>query len=161
MAAALVALCLIMQSFVEDVASGRTRACSARRRAHCCGDGRCEGPETTANCMADCPGITTTSVCNEEPHSDSGGSAVVFGINHKTSSAQECCDKCMDHAAHPRNQKRPCNSWVFCPLPICWGLDTGWNHTFGECWFALPTPSTHAARVLLAHLHSNVSACAG
>ena len=23
---------------------------------------------------------------------------------------------------------------VFCPLPICWGLDTGWNHTFGECW---------------------------
>ena len=17
---------------------------------------------------------------------------------------------------------------------MCWGLDTGWNHTFGECW---------------------------
>ena len=28
----------------------------------------------------------------------------------------------------------PFLSWVFCPLPICWGLDTGWNHTFGECW---------------------------
>ena len=24
--------------------------------------------------------------------------------------------------------------WTFCGLPVCFGLDTGWNHTFGECW---------------------------
>ena len=69
---------------------------------------------------------------------------MVFGINHRTASAQECCDKCQQHAAHPRNKKRPCNSWVFCPLPICWGLDTGWNHTFGECWLKFQPDPSHA-----------------
>ena len=71
------------------------------------------------------------------PHSDTGGHAVVFGINHRAQSAQDCCDRCAAHAQNPKNAKRPCNSWVFCPLPVCWGLDTGWNHTYGE-WCASP-----------------------
>ena len=86
------------------------------------------------------PGVTTQPVCGEEPHSDTGGAAVVFGINHRAASAQDCCDRCQAHAArvnaraHGRGKRMPCNSWVFCPLPVCWGLDTGWNHTYGECW---------------------------
>jgi hypothetical protein len=52
-----------------------------------------------------------------------------------------CCDKCQEHAA--KHAKRPCTSWVFCPLPICWGLDTGWNHTFGECWLKWQADPAH------------------
>ena len=112
--------------------SGQPVPCDTNRRKKCCGDDICNGPETIDNCFADCPGITTSAQCFEEPHSDPGGHAVVFGINHRAESAQACCDKCTQHAAdHPQ---KPCNSWAFCPLPICWGLDTGWNHTFGECW---------------------------
>ena len=113
-------------------ATPRARLCDARRSKRCCGDGSCTGPETGSSCPEDCPGVTTAQVCNEEPHSDTGGVAVVFGIKHRTASAQECCDACSRHASNHR--EKPCNSWVFCPLPICWGLDTGWNHTFGECW---------------------------
>jgi hypothetical protein len=78
------------------------------------------------------------------PHSDTGGHAVVFGINHRAESAQDCCDRCAAHAKNPKNAKRPCNSWVFCPLPICWGLDTGWNHTYGECWLKWQADTSHA-----------------
>ena len=113
-------------------ADGKVVQCGGRRRSRCCGDARCEGPETVDNCFADCPGVTTEPRCGEEPHSDVGGHAVVFGINHRTESAQACCDKCVEHAAaHP---SKPCNSWSYCGLPVCWGLDTGWNHTHGECW---------------------------
>mmetsp|Transcript_4377 Transcript_4377/g.9591 ORF Transcript_4377/g.9591 Transcript_4377/m.9591 type:complete len:161 (-) Transcript_4377:238-720(-) len=48
-------------------------------------------------------------------------------------SAQDCCDKCAAFGSK-RGKKPPCNSWTFCGYPVCWGLDTGWNHTFGECW---------------------------
>ena len=34
----------------------------------------------------------------------------------------------------PRSHPKKCNSWTFCGLPVCWGLDTGHNHTYGECW---------------------------
>ena len=34
--------------------------------------------------------------------------------------------RCREHAASGR--KPPCNSWTFCGLPVCWGLDTGHNH---------------------------------
>eukprot|EP00966_Prymnesium_polylepis_P085235 1973498-Prymnesium_polylepis.1 len=61
------------QDFVEE--SDRVRPCSSKRSGYCCGDGKCEGPETIANCMADCPGVTTAKVCGEEPHSDTGGAA--------------------------------------------------------------------------------------
>ena len=103
--------------------------------AGACGDGRCEAPETPDNCMADCPGVTTPAHCGEEPHSDVGGSAVVWGASHKKDSAAQCCDACAAHAADPKNARKPCNSWVFCyTYPQCWSLDTGNWHGFGECW---------------------------
>lgn len=100
-----------------------------------CGDGRCDPPETMDSCFADCPGVTTLPKCGEEPHSDPGGHAVVWGASHKTRSAAECCERCEAHAADPRNARKPCNSWVFCySSPQCWSLDTGNWHGFGECW---------------------------
>eukprot|EP00854_Cymbomonas_tetramitiformis_P016349 gene16350-biopygen16856 len=94
-----------------------------------CGDGKCDPPETIDSCSADCPGVTTPATCGEEPHSDPQGNAVVDGRAHKKGSAGECCEACADHAA--KNPQRPCNSWVFCYMPICWSLDTGNTHTFG------------------------------
>ena len=88
-----------------------------------CGDGKCEPPEDIASCFADCPGVTTSAMCGEEPHSDPGGEAVAWGLTHKTATAAECCERCQQHANNPKNQKKPCNSWVFCPLPQCWSLD--------------------------------------
>ena len=114
------------RGLAEEAVEQRTPvSCSKRRRRRCCGDGKCNGPENIVSCPEDCPGVTTQPQCGEEPHSDTGGVAVVFGIKHKTESAQSCCDKCREHAANPKH-KRPCNSWVYCPLPVCWGLDTGW-----------------------------------
>merc|ERR1712216_551353 len=74
-------------------------------------------------------------------HSDRGGRGLTFGVGHRTDSAQECCDKCKALKEH---EKGPCNSWTFCGLPVCWGLDSGWNHTFGECWLRHLEPD-HAA----------------
>mmetsp|Transcript_27951 Transcript_27951/g.65261 ORF Transcript_27951/g.65261 Transcript_27951/m.65261 type:complete len:237 (+) Transcript_27951:73-783(+) len=74
-----------------------------------------------------CPPITTDPTCGEHPHSGRDGSVLTWGLSYKTANAQECCDKCK---THPKN----CNSWTFCGLPVCWGLDTGHNHTYGECW---------------------------
>ena len=91
-----------------------------------CGDGLCEPPETIESCFVDCPGVTTAPMCGEEPHSDRGGRTMAFGVGHRAKSAQDCCDKC--------RARQNCNSWTFCGLPVCFGLDTGWNHTFGECW---------------------------
>ena len=130
----------LQESFVEE----RTvKNCGGRRRRRCCGDGKCNGPEDNNSCPEDCPGVSTDAQCGEEPHSDTGGHAVVFGINHRVDSAQACCDKCHQHAANLRNRVRKCNSWVFCPLPVCWGLDTGWNHTFGECWLKYQPDPAH------------------
>ena len=97
-----------------------------------------------ANCMADCPGVTTPETCGEEPHSDPGGYAVVWGAGHKVTSASECCEACRLHAADPKHAKRPCNSWVFChTLPYCWSLDTGNWHGFGECWLKWQADPAH------------------
>jgi hypothetical protein len=99
-----------------------------------CGNGICDSSETMETCFADCPGVTTRPMCGEEPHSDPGGEAVAWGLSHRTVSAAECCDRCAAHAADPKNSRKPCNSWVFCYLPLCWSLDTGHQHSFGECW---------------------------
>ena len=86
-----------------------------------CGDGKCEAPEDPSSCGDDCPGVTTPAMCGEEPHSDPGGHAVVWGASHKVESAAECCQRCSEHAAQPKNAKKPCNSWVFCnTYPQCW-----------------------------------------
>ena len=133
----------LREETVEQPRAGMVVPCGGKRQRRCCGDGVCNGPETLEACPADCPGVTTDKMCGEEPHSDTGGYAVVFGINHRAASAQDCCDKCRQHATNARNAKRPCNSWVFCPLPVCWGLDTGWNHTFGECWLKYQQDPSH------------------
>jgi hypothetical protein len=113
-----------------------------------CGDGVCDATETVQSCFADCPGVTTPAVCGEEAHSDPGGNVpkgALFGMDPraKAASASECCARCMEHAADPAHSAQPCNSWTFCPLPICWGLDTGWNHTFGECWLKWQQDAAH------------------
>ena len=74
-----------------------------------------------------CPPVTTDASCGEHPHSGRDGAVLTWGLTYRTASAQECCDRCKSH-------ERKCNSWTFCGLPVCWGLDTGHNHTFGECW---------------------------
>ena len=109
-----------------------------------CGDGRCEPPETSTSCGADCPAVSTPAQCGEEPHSDPGGYAVVWGASHKVATAAECCQRCSEHAANPRNSKRPCNSWVWChESPQCWALDTGNWHAFGECWLKWQADPAH------------------
>ncbi|KAL1515008.1 hypothetical protein AB1Y20_004079 [Prymnesium parvum] len=122
--------------------------CTETRKRKCCGDDVCEGPEDMNNCLADCPGITTDATCGEEPHSDRGGRGLTFGVGFRAASAQDCCDKCKEHA-RKNPTPGPCNSWTFCGLPVCWGLDTGWNHTFGECWlrfFEDPSKPTFGQR---------------
>ena len=134
-----------------SAASAPSRQVAAPRRSPVCGDGICEPPETMSSCLADCPGVTTQPQCGEEPHSDPGGFAVVWGAGHKKESAAECCAACAAHAANPKNAKRPCNSWVFChSKPQCWSPDTGNWHGFGE-WCGAATPhrqSTHHAQAL-------------
>ena len=123
---------LAMNSSSSSPSPSLSSGPSSGEALHRSGEGRQLGEGDTG------PGVTTQPVCGEEPHSDTGGAAVVFGINHRAASAQDCCDLCQAHAAkakaNGRGKRMPCNSWVFCPLPICWGLDTGWNHTYGECW---------------------------
>ena len=90
----------------------------------------CDAPkEDINNCLADCPGVQTSDMCGEEPHSDRGGRTLSFGVGHRAKSAQDCCDKCAAHSKQAMTGKAGCNSWTFCGYPVCWGLDTGWNHT--------------------------------
>ena len=127
-----------------------------------CGDGKCELPETMATCMADCPGVTSPPQCGEEPHSDPGGYAVKWGAGHLKATATECCDACAAHAADPKNQKRPCNSWVYCHArPYCWSLDTGNFHAFGECWLKFQADPKHPLCACAGgRLHTRDPACA-
>ena len=67
----------------QAVAAQVVEPCTSSNQKRCCGDGVCNGPETIGNCFADCPGVTTAEYCGEEPHSYTGGAAVVFGINQR------------------------------------------------------------------------------
>ena len=112
----------------DDPFVGVSNPCRTPGQKGCCGDGVCDqSREDEITCMADCPGVTTDATCGEEPHSDRAGKGRTFGVSHRAKSAQDCCDKCKAHS-------KGCNSWTFCGSPVCFGLDTGWNHTFGECW---------------------------
>ena len=66
--------------------------------------------------------------CGTEMHADYDGTrAWNWGLDKSqhVSSAAACCAKCRAHAR--------CNSWVFCPEPVCFAPDAH-KHTFGECW---------------------------
>ena len=84
----------------------------------------------------------TPAMCGTEPHMDPQGHAVVDGRGHHKETAAECCEACATHAQkHPNN--KPCNSWVFCPLPHCWSADNGNTHLFGECWLKWQSDPKH------------------
>ena len=91
-------------------------ACTLRPLSQKCnGNNECH-PDNT-----NCPPVTTDVTCGEVPHSGRDGKVLTWGLSYKTTSAQQCCDRCKSHTH--------CNSWTFCGLPVCWGLDTGHNHT--------------------------------
>ena len=80
--------------------------------------------------------------CGTELHVDFDGKGVWnWGLDKSqhVASAADCCAKCQAHAK--------CNSWVFCPEPVCFAPDSH-RHTFGEwypCWAPtsrpdIPTP---------------------
>lgn len=65
--------------------------------------------------------------CHAQLHTDYDGPALTWGLDFKTKTAQECCDECKKRRA------QGCNSWVWCPDPLCWAPDIH-NHTQYECW---------------------------
>jgi len=81
-----------------------------------CGDGRCEPPETSTSCGADCPGVTTPPQCGEEPHSDPGGHAVVWGASHKVGSA------CLTNSTPYPNPNPNPNPTLTLTLPLALAL---------------------------------------
>jgi hypothetical protein len=104
----------------SEVLSGPA-PCTLQPLPEVCNGGQCH-PNNSL-----CPPVTTEPSCGEHPHSGRDGALLTWGLSYRADSAQACCDKCK---GHPKG----CNSWTFCGLPVCWGLDTGHNHTFGECW---------------------------
>lgn len=78
-------------------------------------------------------------MCGYEPAAALGddGRVLTWGRSHKTASASECCERCMEQAAQKTangHEDKACNIFVWCPHPTrCWANDI-WNHTFGECW---------------------------
>ena len=109
--------CLLRIAALADVLDGPA-PCSRAPLDEICHDGQCH-PDNSL-----CPPVTTEPSCGEWPHSGRDGAVLTWGLSYRASSAQACCDKCKSHP-------RKCNSWTFCPLTVCWGLDTGHNHTFG------------------------------
>ena len=112
---------LLLSPNSAEVLHGPAPCATTKLRQQCNSLGECH-PDNE-----DCPPVTTEASCGEHPHSGRDGAVLTWGLSFRTASAQECCDKCKAHT-------RRCNSWTFCGLPVCWGLDTGHNHTFGECW---------------------------
>ncbi len=58
--------------------------------------------------------------------------------------AAECCAACKAHTKL-QDQAGDCNSWVWCPEPLCWSPDI-WNHTHKECWLKVQADA-HAPAV--------------
>lgn len=68
-------------SAIRKTASGRVlRPCTGSLTSRCCGDGVCDGPETVANCGADCD---TSPISTPAPAPPSGGA-------HPPPTAGEC-----------------------------------------------------------------------
>ena len=72
--------------------------------------------------------VAPTDACGTELHADYDGTRVWnWGLDKSqhVADATACCAKCQAH--------QHCNSWVFCPEPICFAPDAH-RHTYGECW---------------------------
>ena len=74
--------------------------------------------------------------CHAEDALDLDGPAVRWGLDFKVANAAACCAAC--------KEIEKCNSWVFCPLDVCWAPDI-WNHTRGECWLKTQEDPTQPA----------------
>lgn len=64
------------------------------------------------------------------------GLAVKWGVNHKTSSAQECAKACWNHrpgAVEGVFKELPCNAFTYCNAEKCFEPDSH-DHTKGDCW---------------------------
>ncbi|CAI5503596.1 unnamed protein product [Closterium sp. Naga37s-1] len=75
--------------------------------------------------------------CHMEREMSLDGLAVRWGIGHKTTTPEQCCQACRDHEPDPQVgdpfARLPCNVWVFCSAPSCFEPDAH-THTFGDCW---------------------------
>ena len=65
--------------------------------------------------------------CHAQAHTDYDGPSLTWGLDYKLPTAQACCNACKQRRAEG------CNSWIWCPEPLCWSPDV-WNHTQFECW---------------------------
>ncbi|CAI8599216.1 unnamed protein product [Vicia faba] len=80
------------------------------------------------------PGRPLPSECHAELHTDYDGTAVRWGLNHHKDSAAECCQACLDHARHAKEDEKKCNIWVYCPSEFgCHSPDI-YQHKHQECW---------------------------
>ena len=80
MTRALLLLLLHIAASQSQVVEETVRPCDGKRQRRCCGDGKCGRRESIVSCPEDCPGVTTDAQCGEEPHSDTGGYAVVRAL---------------------------------------------------------------------------------
>ncbi|GJP53490.1 hypothetical protein CLOM_g12653 [Closterium sp. NIES-68] len=75
--------------------------------------------------------------CHVEREVSLDGLAVRWGIGHKTTTPEQCCQACRDHEPGPHLggpfARLPCNVWVFCAAPACFEPDVH-THTYGDCW---------------------------
>ncbi|KAK7376885.1 hypothetical protein VNO80_02303 [Phaseolus coccineus] len=80
------------------------------------------------------PGRPLPPQCNAELHTDYGGVAVRWGLTHHKDSAADCCQACLDHAKHAKENEKKCNIWVYCPSQFgCHSPDI-YQHKYQECW---------------------------
>mmetsp|Transcript_14428 Transcript_14428/g.39084 ORF Transcript_14428/g.39084 Transcript_14428/m.39084 type:complete len:552 (+) Transcript_14428:90-1745(+) len=65
--------------------------------------------------------------CYTYPHTEMWGEAAVWGANHRTDSAEECCQRCRAHV--PAGEDAViCNVWVWC------GEAQHCGRQYKECW---------------------------
>eukprot|EP01065_Artemidia_motanka_P018772 TRINITY_DN22127_c0_g1_i1.p1 TRINITY_DN22127_c0_g1~~TRINITY_DN22127_c0_g1_i1.p1 ORF type:complete len:286 (+),score=52.32 TRINITY_DN22127_c0_g1_i1:67-924(+) len=78
------------------------------------------------------PDDPSERVCHIRNHTDYDGYAVVWGLQHKTDTAEECCERCKQYSPRPPDNY-PCNVWVWCGRPKCFA-PAAHRFTFGQCW---------------------------
>mmetsp|Transcript_23437 Transcript_23437/g.76276 ORF Transcript_23437/g.76276 Transcript_23437/m.76276 type:complete len:519 (+) Transcript_23437:33-1589(+) len=81
-----------------------------------------------------------TEACNVNEHAEMWGDVVMWGTQHRTNSALECCAACRYYV--PENGGKKCNTWVWCPNPEGCSGQPGYS-----CWLKnQPRPEAPSAR---------------